>query len=33
MMLAADKHVAAAPLTQLSEEELMRQTPVRRFAA
>jgi len=33
MMLAADKHVAAAPLTQLSEEELMFQTSVRRFAA
>jgi short-chain 2-methylacyl-CoA dehydrogenase len=33
MMLAADKHVAAAPLTQLSEEESMFQTSVRRFAA
>jgi short-chain 2-methylacyl-CoA dehydrogenase len=32
-MLAADKHVAAAPLTQLSEEETMFQTSVRRFAA
>jgi len=33
MMLAADKHVAAAPLTQLSEEETMFQASVRRFAA
>jgi short/branched chain acyl-CoA dehydrogenase len=33
MMLAADKHVAAAPLTQLSEEEAMFQATVRRFAA
>ena len=33
MMLAADKHVAAAPLTQLSEEEAMFQASVRRFAA
>jgi len=33
MMLAADKHVAAAPLTQLSEEESMFQASVRRFAA
>ena len=33
MMLAADKHVAAAPLTQLSEEEVMFQASVRRFAA
>ena len=32
-MLAADKHVAAAPLTQLSEEEAMFQASVRRFAA
>ena len=32
MMLAADKHVAAAPLTQLSEEESMFQASVRRFA-
>jgi short/branched chain acyl-CoA dehydrogenase len=32
-MLAADKHVAAAPLTQLSEEESMFQGSVRRFAA
>jgi len=32
-MLAADKHVAAAPLTQLSEEESMFQDSVRRFAA
>ena len=32
-MLAADKPVAAAPLTQLSEEETMFQTSVRRFAA
>jgi short/branched chain acyl-CoA dehydrogenase len=32
-MLAADKHVAAAPLTQLSEEESMFQASVRRFAA
>ena len=32
-MLAADKHVAAAPLTQLSEEETMFQASVRRFAA
>ncbi len=32
-MLAADKPVAAAPLTQLSEEEIMFQTSVRRFAA
>jgi alkylation response protein AidB-like acyl-CoA dehydrogenase len=32
-MLAADKHVAAAPLTQLSEEEGMFQATVRRFAA
>jgi len=32
-MLAADKHVAAAPLTQLSEEERMFQDSVRRFAA
>jgi alkylation response protein AidB-like acyl-CoA dehydrogenase len=32
-MLAADKHVAAPPLTRLSEEELMFQTSVRRFAA
>jgi short-chain 2-methylacyl-CoA dehydrogenase len=31
-MLAADKHVAAAPLTQLSEEESMFQASVRRFA-
>ncbi len=33
MMLAADKPVAAAPLTQLSEEESMFQASVRRFAA
>ena len=33
MMLAADKYVAAAPLTQLSEEESMFQASVRRFAA
>ncbi|HEY2845605.1 MAG TPA: acyl-CoA dehydrogenase [Bryobacteraceae bacterium] len=32
-MLAADKHVAAAPLTRLSEEEAMFQGSVRRFAA
>src|SRR6185503_13942020 len=32
-MLAADKHVAATPLTQLSEEEAMFQASVRRFAA
>ena len=32
-MLAADKHVAAAPLTQLSEEEKLFQDSVRRFAA
>jgi len=32
-MLAADKPVAAAPLTQLSEEEKMFQDSVRRFAA
>jgi short-chain 2-methylacyl-CoA dehydrogenase len=32
-MLAADKPVAAAPLTQLSEEEIMFQASVRRFAA
>jgi len=32
-MLAADKHVAAGPLTQLSEEESMFQASVRRFAA
>jgi len=32
-MLAADKHVAATPLTQLSEEESMFQASVRRFAA
>ena len=32
-MLAADKPVAAAPLTQLSEEEVMFQATVRRFAA
>jgi len=32
-MLAADKHVAAAALTQLSEEESMFQGSVRRFAA
>jgi len=32
-MLAADKPVVAAPLTQLSEEETMFQTSVRRFAA
>jgi alkylation response protein AidB-like acyl-CoA dehydrogenase len=32
-MLAADKPVAAAPLTQLSEEESMFQATVRRFAA
>ena len=32
-MLAADKHVVAAPLTQLSEEESMFQASVRRFAA
>ena len=32
MMLAADKPVAAAPLTQLSEEESMFQASVRRFA-
>jgi len=32
-MLAADKHVAAAPLTHLSEEESMFQASVRRFAA
>jgi len=32
-MLAADKQVAAAPLTQLSEEESMFQASVRRFAA
>jgi len=32
-MLAADKHVAATPLTQLSEEESMFQDSVRRFAA
>ena len=32
-MLAADKPVAAAPLTQLSEEELLFQASVRRFAA
>jgi short-chain 2-methylacyl-CoA dehydrogenase len=32
-MLAADKPVAAAPLTQLSEEESMFQASVRRFAA
>jgi short-chain 2-methylacyl-CoA dehydrogenase len=32
-MLAADKPVAAAPLTQLSEEETMFQASVRRFAA
>jgi butyryl-CoA dehydrogenase/short/branched chain acyl-CoA dehydrogenase len=31
-MLAADKHVAAAPLTQLSEEESMFRVSVRRFA-
>jgi short-chain 2-methylacyl-CoA dehydrogenase len=31
-MLAADKHVAAGPLTQLSEEESMFQASVRRFA-
>ena len=33
MMLAADKPVAAAPLTLLSEEESMFQASVRRFAA
>src|ERR1041384_1880572 len=33
VMLAADKHVAAAPLTHLSEEEAMFQASVRRFAA
>src|SRR5438552_13164557 len=33
MMLAADKHVAAAPLTQLSEEEVMFQDTGRRVAA
>src|SRR5881394_2587515 len=33
LMLAADKHVAAAPLTQLSEEETMFQDSVGRFAA
>jgi len=33
LMLAADKHVAAAPLTHLSEEESMFQDSVRRFAA
>ena len=33
MMLAADKPVAAAPLTRLSEEESMFQASVRRFAA
>jgi short/branched chain acyl-CoA dehydrogenase len=33
LMLAADKPVAAAPLTQLSEEESMFQASVRRFAA
>jgi short-chain 2-methylacyl-CoA dehydrogenase len=32
-MLAADKPVAAAPLTQLGEEERMFQSSVRRFAA
>jgi short-chain 2-methylacyl-CoA dehydrogenase len=32
-MLAADKHVAATPLSQLSEEESMFQASVRRFAA
>jgi alkylation response protein AidB-like acyl-CoA dehydrogenase len=32
-MLAADRHVAAAPLTQLSEEESMFRASVRRFAA
>jgi len=32
-MLAADKHVAATPLTQFSEEESMFQDSVRRFAA
>ena len=32
-MLAADKPVAAAPLTQLSEEESMFQASVRRFSA
>jgi alkylation response protein AidB-like acyl-CoA dehydrogenase len=32
-MLAADKHPAAAPLTQLSEDESMFQASVRRFAA
>lgn len=32
-MLAADNHVAAAPLTQLSEEESLFQATVRRFAA
>ncbi len=32
-MLAADKPVAAAPLTQLSDEESMFQASVRRFAA
>ena len=32
-MLAADKRVAAAPLTQLSEEESMFQASVQRFAA
>jgi short-chain 2-methylacyl-CoA dehydrogenase len=32
-MLAADKHPAAAPLTQLSEEEIMFQASIRRFAA
>jgi alkylation response protein AidB-like acyl-CoA dehydrogenase len=32
-MLAADKPVAAAPLTQLSEEEVMFQASIRRFAA
>jgi alkylation response protein AidB-like acyl-CoA dehydrogenase len=32
-MLAADKHVAAAPLTQLSEEEAMFRDSVGRFAA
>jgi short/branched chain acyl-CoA dehydrogenase len=33
VMLAADKPVAAVPLTQLSEEESMFQASVRRFAA
>jgi short-chain 2-methylacyl-CoA dehydrogenase len=32
-MLAADRHVAAAPLTQFSEEESLFQSSVRRFAA